>query len=153
MRTTRGVETLVGKNQALDRLSVDDVGLDDLLDVCGSDAPVPDAIGINHHGWSVLALVEASGHIGPHPFLEASQSQLLFEEELQLGLARGIAAAARMSGFTRVAANEKVLLELGHEINVQDSTLDIAQGRRTRLSACARRCDGSNHRHGQRHVQ
>jgi hypothetical protein len=142
VRTTGGIEAFVGKDQTLDGFAVHDVGFDDLVDIGGGDASVPDAIGIDDDGGSVLALVEASRHIGAHAFFETAQREFLLEEELQLGLARGIAAAARMSGFALIAANEEMLLELGHELNVQDFAAEMTEGgmaRAARLSRPTRR--------------
>jgi hypothetical protein len=113
----RDVKALVGKHEPLHRFSVHDVGFDDFLHVGSRDASVPDAIGIDHDRGSVLALVETSRHIGAHSFLETPQGQFLLEQELQLGLARGIAAPARMSSLALIATDEEMLFELGHEIN------------------------------------
>jgi hypothetical protein len=118
------VEALVGQNQTLDRPAVDNVRFNDLFDVGGRDATIPGAIRIDDHRWAVLALIETPGHVGTHAFLESAQSKFLFEEQLQLGLARGIATTARVSSVALIAADEKMLLELGHEINVQDFVPD-----------------------------
>lgn len=120
MCATGSVQALVGKDEALDGFSVHDVRFDDLVDVVGSDAAVPDLVWIDNHGWAVLTLIQASGHVGTDALFESAQSKFLLEEILELGLARGIAAAARMARFALVAADEKVPLELGHEFNVQD---------------------------------
>jgi hypothetical protein len=80
----------------------------------------------------MLALIEAAGHIRTHPFLESTQSEFLFEQVLQLGLAPGVAAPARMSGFALIAADEQMLLELGHNPNLQDF-----RGRRERGAGSA----------------
>lgn len=142
MRATGGIEAFVGKDETLDGLAVDDVGFDDLVDIGGGDASVPDAIGIDDDGGSVLALIEASRHIGAHAFLETAQREFLLEEELELGLARGIAATARMSSLALIAANEEMLLEFGHELNVQDFAAELAEGgmaRAARLSGPTKR--------------
>jgi hypothetical protein len=80
----------------------------------------------------VFALIEASGHICPHSFLKSTQSEFLFEEELQLGLAGGIAATTRMSSFALIAADEEMLFELGHRFNLQDSGASGAMRRAAR---------------------
>ena len=51
---------------------------------------------------------------------------------VQLRLSLGIAATTRMSRFTRVAANEQMLLKLGHTSNLQDFCLDELEGLRLR---------------------
>jgi hypothetical protein len=125
VRTTGGVEAFVGNEEALDGPSVDDVRLDDLVDIVGGDAAVPDRVRINDDGGAVFALVETSGHVGAHALSESAESQFLFEEELQLGLACRITAAARVPGIALIAANEQVLLKLGHSINLQDSEAEL----------------------------
>jgi len=102
------------------------VGLNDLFDVVGGDTAVPDGIGIDDNGGAVLALVEASGHVGAHALFESAESEFLLEEILKLGLASGIAAAARMAGLALIAANEQVLFKLGHDFNVQDFGVEAA---------------------------
>lgn len=120
MRTTGSVEALVGYEEALDGLAVHDVRVDDLFHIVRRNASIPNTVGINDYRRAVLALIEAARHIGAHSLLEATQRQFLFEEKLQLGLALGIAAPARMSSLALIAADEQMLLELGHEFTVQD---------------------------------
>ena len=123
MGATGGVEALVGKDETLDRLSVHDVGFDDFVDVVRGDAAVPDLIGIHDDCWAVLALVKAARHVGAHAFLKSAQSQFLLEQVLQLGLTRGVAAAARMARLAPVAADEKMLFKLGHSYTLQETGL------------------------------
>src|SRR5579883_2679998 len=112
VRAVRGVQALIGEQQSFDRLSVHDVGLDDLVDV--GDTAVPDLVRIDDNGGAVLALIEAPGHVGTHALLETTQGELLFEKELKLGLAGGIAATAGMARLAPIAADKQVLFELGH---------------------------------------
>src|SRR5262245_19572827 len=56
--------------EPLDRLASHEVLLDDLLDVSGRDVLVPDGLGIDDDRHSVLALVQASRLVGPHPLLQ-----------------------------------------------------------------------------------
>jgi hypothetical protein len=118
--TTRSVDALFGKQEALDRLAVHEVGFDDLLNIVSRDSSIPDRVRINDYSWAVFALVQASGHIRTYSLLETSQREFVFEEELQLGLARGVAATARMSCLPLIAADKKMLLELRHSSNLQD---------------------------------
>ena len=69
---------------------------------------IPDRVGINDDGGTMLALVEASRHVGAHAFLQSAQGQFLLELKLQLSLRLGIAAAARMARITLVAADEQM---------------------------------------------
>ena len=120
MRATRSINAFVGKHEALHRSAVHYVGFDDLFNVGGRDASVPDAFRINDHRWTVFALVETSRHIGPHSLLESTQGKLLLEKELELGLSGWIAAPAWMSGLTLIAADKQVPFELRHSSNLQD---------------------------------
>src|SRR5215469_6177914 len=120
VRATGSVQTFVGNEKSFDGLAVHNVRLNDLFHIVRCYASIPDPVRINDHRGSVLALIEAPGHIRAHSLLKSAQRQLLFEEELQLGLALRIAATARMSRLALVAANEQVLLELGHKFTVQD---------------------------------
>ncbi len=124
-----GIEALVGKYESFDGFSVHDVGFDDFLHVGSRDPSVPDAIGIDHDRGSVLALVETSRHVGAHSFLEPPQSEFLLEQELQFGLARRIAASARMSSFALIATDEEMLFELGHDIKCTGFLWQEALGR------------------------
>jgi hypothetical protein len=120
MRATGGVDAFFGKHEAFYRPAVHDVGFDNFFNVRGGDAAVPDGIGIHHDRGPVFALIETARHIRAHSFLEPAESEFLLEEELKLGLARGIAAAARVSWLALIAADEKMLLELGHDFNLQE---------------------------------
>jgi hypothetical protein len=120
MGATGGVDAFFRKHEAFYRPAVHDVGFDNLFDIRGGNATVPDAFRINHDCGPVFALVETARHVRAHSFLESTERKFLLEEELELGLARGIAATARMSWLALIAADEKMLLELGHVFNVQD---------------------------------
>jgi hypothetical protein len=120
MRATRSINAIFGEHEALDRFAVHDVGFDNLVDIVRRNPSVPDSIRINDHGGSVLALIQTSRHVGAHSFFEASKCELLFEEKLQLGLARRIAATARMAWIALIAADEQMPFKLGHNPNLQD---------------------------------
>ena len=68
----------------------------------------------------MFTLVKAAGVVGTNFPFESFFSELLLEEDLQLFLRSGIAAAARMAGRTLVSAHENVLLKLGHGNTVMD---------------------------------
>src|SRR4051812_12497963 len=48
------------------------MAVDDLVDVLGRDAAVPDAVGIDHHRAAVLAVVETARLVGAHAVCEAA---------------------------------------------------------------------------------
>ncbi len=115
MFTGRGIQAGVGHHQALNRFAANDVGFDDFVNIGFGDESVPDRIGINHEVRAVLALVETASLVGPHPPLEAMLRELLLEEFLQLALAAGITASARISRRALIAAHENMFLKFRHQ--------------------------------------
>lgn len=60
------VDTLIRQHQPRHRNLVDDVRFDDLANIFGgTDSAIPDGFGIHDHCRTVLALIQASGAIGP----------------------------------------------------------------------------------------
>jgi len=113
-----GVDAAVTEPQTLDRAVTYDVRPDDLGDVGHVYVSIPNALGIDHHGRTVLALVEASGFVGANGVFEPTKSELGFEGPLKFGGAVGITASAGMSLGTPVAAYENVFFEFRHGIRV-----------------------------------
>jgi hypothetical protein len=74
----------------------------------------------------MFALVEASGLVGADAPFESAGFQFFLEQFLQLSFAFRIAAGARTSRRALVAADEHVLLELGHDLNLQEGRPSIA---------------------------
>ena len=72
--TGRGVQAVVVQAEAFDRLSADDVGVNDFVDVGLGDRAIPDGVRINHDIWTVLALVQASGLVGTDAAFESAGS-------------------------------------------------------------------------------
>lgn len=118
VRAALGIDAGIGQAQALHGLAAHDVRFDNFVDVSQADAAIPYTFGIDHKIRPVLALIEASGLIGPHFTLESTLGQLLLEEFLQLGIACRIAATSRMPIRTLVSANKDVPFKGGHENNV-----------------------------------
>ncbi len=116
------VQAFIRNQQAFYRTSSDDVAIDDLADVGGGDASVPDGFRINDYGWPVLALIEASGLVGTDGPLNSPLGKFLLKEFLEARLSFRIAAAARVLGRALVAADEDMLFELGHAVTVLNST-------------------------------
>jgi hypothetical protein len=112
-----GIEDGVGNNEAGYRGAADDVGFDDFVDVVGLDATVPDGFGVNDDRGAQLTLIEAAGFIGADVFY-AALGQLGFEQALELALAGGVAATARMAWFALVHADENVLVEFRHGLSL-----------------------------------
>ena len=110
----RGVDATLGQAQAIDGTVTRNVGLNDLGDVGKLYVSVPDALGIDHDGRTVLALIEASGFISADGGLQPAKGELSLKRPLEIGGAGGIAAAARVAARALVAAYEDVFCELCH---------------------------------------
>ena len=121
-----GIEAGVGQAQPLDRLTANDVGFDDLVDVGFGDVPVPDGFWIDNDRRTVLALIQAAGLIRPHFALQAALRELLLECLLQLSLEqldRSIPADCpadagsrrRKCVFRISASDDQYLKNLNHE--------------------------------------
>jgi len=109
------VQTLILQAQAFHGLSTNDMGFDNLIDICLGDVPIPHGIRIHHDVWPVLALIEAARLIGAHSPLESAGGKLLFEKLLQTGFRQRIAASARMPRRALVSTNENVSFEFRHQ--------------------------------------
>lgn len=109
-----GVEAGIRQHKALHRLSTDDVGFHDLIDIGLAHVSIPDLLGIDHNIWAMLALIEAARLVGTHLAFEAALRELLLKQLLQLRLAFGIATTSRISRRPLVAAYKNVLLKLWH---------------------------------------
>ena len=60
---------MIRRDQPLDWLSADDVGLDDFVNIAGCYAAVPDRVRIDHNVGTMFALIETAGLIRSHfPF-------------------------------------------------------------------------------------
>src|ERR1700686_2834067 len=84
---------------------------DDLADVGHPDPAVPDALGVDDHRASLLAVVEAAGFVGADRIAEAALVQRILEGLEQRFAALLRARAARVVGAAVVQADEDVLLK------------------------------------------
>lgn len=114
------IDTGIGKNQSFNRFTAEDMAIDDFLNIGSCHASIPHSVRIDHHIGAVLALVETSGLIGTNSMLQSAFCQLLFEDPLQLALAGGITAAARMSLRALINADKNMFVEFRHANNVAD---------------------------------
>ena len=80
---------------------------------------IPNPVGVYDKIGTVLALVETARLIGANFVLQATLGQFLLEHPLQFGLTVRIAAAAGTSRRALVAADEDVLFEFRHLVNLQ----------------------------------
>ena len=115
-------------DQALDRPPSEDVLLDDLLHVVHAHAPVPYALGVDDHGRTVGALVEAAGLVGPDHALEAASPQRRLEAGPHRRTVLLGAAATRMALRTDVFTDEEMMLEACHAGLPAFSTGRLAPG-------------------------
>jgi hypothetical protein len=96
------------------------MGLDDLIHIGYADMGVPHGFRIDDQVRTVFALIEAAGFIRPHPVLETTLRQLLFEHPLQFTLPVRITTSPWMSFGPLIRAYEKVLLKLRHHSTVNE---------------------------------
>jgi hypothetical protein len=109
-----GVDATLRQAQALDGAVAGNVGLNDLGDVGELYVSVPDALGIDHDGRTVLALVEASGFVSADGGLQPAEGELSLKGPLEIGGAGGIATSARVAAGALVAAYEDVFCKFWH---------------------------------------
>src|ERR1700747_3905922 len=89
------------------------VGFNNFAHALGMDSAVEDAVGINSHGRSKLALIQAAGLVRSHQF-QAALGQFDLEQTLQFTLSGGVAAPAGVARFALIHANEDVFFEFWH---------------------------------------
>jgi hypothetical protein len=100
-----------------DGLVLNNVRFDDFVHVRSVNATIEHSLGIDRNGRAELALIKTSGLVGTNQ-LDAPLCQFDFEQPLQFPLAACIAAAAGMSRFALVHANENMLDEFGHGLKI-----------------------------------
>jgi hypothetical protein len=111
VRAGLGIDAFVGKLQALDRASGNQVLLNNFGGVCGLDAAVPDRLRVDNDGGAVLALVQAERFVDA----DAVGNSGSFGQLLQLGVQFTFAIAgarwAGRAGGANVMANKDVMLK------------------------------------------
>ena len=122
------VDTAIGEAKVLDGTIAHDMGLDDLGYVRKLYVSIPDALWIYHYGWAMFALVQAARLIGADGVFQPENGKMGLKRPLEFGRTGRIAASARMSFRTLIAAYEDVFCEFGHE----DSRLMTKTGRTRR---------------------
>ena len=81
-----GVDAVGGQTEALDRLAVDQMLLNDCGDIFGLNISVPDRFWINHDYRPVLALVEAAGLVDADCTAQAGRAGKLLQLSEHLAL-------------------------------------------------------------------
>jgi len=79
MRAAYCVDAFFREEEARNRRSIDDVGLDDLGHVFRLHTTVPDAFGVDDDCRTVFALVKTTRLVCPHGVGKAARGQFLFE--------------------------------------------------------------------------
>lgn len=92
-----------------------DVRFHNFGDVGNIDVAVPDGVGVDHHRWTMLALVQAAGRVRAHRCLNPGLRQLRFEGPLQVSTSCRIAASTRMPVGPLVPAYKDMFREIRHE--------------------------------------
>lgn len=87
MGARRSIETVFGEPEAFHGASRNQVLADDLGHILRFDEAVPDGARVNDDGWSMLALVEASGFIYADAFRQSCGSDTVLEQGVDFALA------------------------------------------------------------------
>jgi len=114
VRAVVGVDTGVGKAEALDGTAMEQVLLNDLFGVVGVRETVPDGFGVDDEDGAVLALIEATVLVDANAVLEAGGLDGIFEGAAEF-LAVFVAAAGTGGGIVAlIEAYKEVMFEEWH---------------------------------------
>jgi len=108
------VQAIVRNAQPLDRLTVDDVRIDDLVHVSSFLHGIPDGLRIHDYRRAVFALIQAPGLIRANRIFDSPLREFGFECSVQVARLLRIAASARMVSRTGVGADKKMVFKLWH---------------------------------------
>jgi hypothetical protein len=114
MWARRIIQAIVWNAEPLDRLTVDDMRIDNFVHVSGFLHGIPHGLGIHDHGWAVLALIQASSLVGANRIFDSPLREFGFECSVQVARLLRIAATARMVSRTGVGADKKMMFEFWH---------------------------------------
>src|SRR5271157_2682459 len=128
MGTVGIVQAAFGNQEIIEDFSSQDCFGDDPGNVLGGDPAIPDSLGIDHDGRSVLALVEAAGMIGPGQGAESGLPEFDLESFLERLAARRVAATALVARVADVTADEYVVREGRHVSSHEMRLKSVATG-------------------------
>jgi hypothetical protein len=114
---TFGIETLIGDTQPLDGPAAHEMFFHDGCRICGPHIAVPNGIGINDNGGSMLTLIQATGFVNAHTTCQPGSLCKLLELGMQLAFA--IAGAGRPWCTLRadIMANKDVAFKYGQVVD------------------------------------
>jgi len=128
MGTVGIVKAAFGNQEIIEDFSSQDCFGDDPGNVLGGDPAIPDSLGIDHDGRSVLALVEAAGMIGPGQGAESGLPEFDLESFLERLEARRVAATPLVARVADVTADEYVVREGRHVSSHEMRLKSVATG-------------------------
>jgi len=128
MGTVGIVKAAFGNQEIIEDFSSQDCFGDDPGNVLGGDPAIPDSLGIDHDGRSVLALVEAAGMIGPGQEAESGLPEFDLESFLERLEARRVAATPLVARVADVTADEYVVREGRHVSSHEMRLKSVATG-------------------------
>jgi hypothetical protein len=114
MGTVGIVQAALGNQQIVEDLPSQDGLGDDSRDVVDRDLAIPDPLRINHHGWTMFALVKAASVIGAGESTETRFLELGLESTPERLTTLGVAATPFMAGLANVSADENVMGKSRH---------------------------------------
>ena len=111
MRTTLCIQALLGQPQPFHRPSLHQVLRHNLRGVPRLHIPIPDPFRINHHRWSMLALVQASRLVDPHLRPQTRGLGKLIQLRVQFALPVRTARRPRRTLRPHIMTNKHVALK------------------------------------------
>ncbi len=115
MRASLRVNATLRQSQPLHRTPADQVLLHNLRCIFRSYVAIPHCFGIYHHSGPVLALVQASGFVDPHPAIKSCFSAQLFQPRMQLTISIVRTGGPRRIGRADIVADKNVALKRGQK--------------------------------------
>jgi len=116
MRASGRIQAVFGQDEAFDRLSAYQMLVDNLLDVPGLDKAIPDGLGIDHDGGSVLALFEATGFVDADAIAQSGVFCGVFQHFVQVVRPVRSTGWAGAPWLPHVGTDEDMAFKPGQEI-------------------------------------
>lgn len=118
MRAGLAVDAFIGDAQTLDGTAMDQMLLHDLRGIFGLHIAVPDRIGVDHDGRTVLALVETERLIDADAGRQIGSFDLLLQLREQFALPVAGTGWARCAFGAGVVADENVVFKKGQKVDL-----------------------------------